>query len=218
MKPALRARLRVGGPPAPARWARAAPGPPEPGWVDLWLADVGGGGGGRHWLRRLLAAALGCPPEAVTIAAGCTGRPELRAPGTPLFNFNFTRSGPLALAAIRRDGPVGVDLERAPLPAAIGWPAIARERFAAADCRALEALPPDRAGDAFLRLWTRHEAILKAAGTGLSARVETGLGPERASGEARHADALWLWRDLDLPDGHRARAALALGVAATSAG
>ena len=217
MTSALRARLKVGDPPTPTLWECAVPGPPEPGWVDLWLAEVGDGGA-RLWLRRLLAAALGCPPEDVAIATGCAGKPELRAPGTPPFNFNFSRSGALALAAIRREGPVGIDLEQAPLAAGISWPAIARQRFAAADCRALQALPPERAADAFLRLWTRHEAILKAAGTGLAARLATGLGPGRASGEARHAGALWLWRDLNLPAGHRAHAALALGTAAAAGG
>lgn len=189
------------------------PGPPERGWVDLWLAEIGDDRA-RLWLRGLLGAALDCPPEAVAIGTGSAGKPELRGPGTPPLYFNLSRSGGLALAAIRREGPVGVDLEQAPLPAEIGWPAIARERFAPADCRALQALPPDRAAAVFLRLWTRHEAILKAAGAGLGARLETGLDSDRASGEARLAGALWRWRDLELPAGHRACAALAVGAAA----
>lgn len=221
MPSARSARLPLVGAPASLEWrGDRDPGPPGPGCIDLWLIDLGGAGRGqagyaqddahrrmaRRWLRRLLGAALGCTPERIAITVGPAGKPLLARRGGPPLFFNASRSGGWALVALARDAELGVDIEEAPLADAVGWAGIARRFFAAADWQALLALPPDEGRDAFLRLWTRHEAVLKAAGLGLAARSRLGdlLGP--ILGEAPPC------RNLPLPAACSAVAALAFRV------
>src|SRR5207253_10188751 len=97
------------------------------------------------------------------LAYGARGKPAL-ADGDGL-RFNVAHSHGLALVAVARGRELGVDLERVrPLPAA---EAIARRFFSARERAVLDALPLRRRLDAFLSLWTRKEAFLKATGGGL---------------------------------------------------
>ncbi len=122
-------------------------------------------------LRTLLAKRLGIEPEAVRFATNPDGRPVLAPPGPA---FSVAHSGDMALCALAAPGErLGVDVERLrPVPRAL---ALAREVLGAAVAAELEALsPPDRAGS-FLTAWTRHEALVKAAGSGLAQAL---AGPE----------------------------------------
>ncbi|WP_419949506.1 4'-phosphopantetheinyl transferase family protein [Candidatus Palauibacter sp.] len=128
-------------------------------------------------MRRLLAGYVQLPPDQFALEYGKHGKPRLaREKGDapqPLF-FNLSHSGGLALFAVGGAGEVGVDIERI---RPLRYPAdLAREHLSAAE----RALRPDwAAGDArpeFFRIWARKEAMLKAAGLGLSrplARVDT---------------------------------------------
>jgi 4'-phosphopantetheinyl transferase len=96
---------------------------------------------------------------------GPHGKPALPAgsvdasTAAPL-HFNLSHSGDLALIAIA-PVPVGIDLERDAPPDA---DALARTWFTPAEQVRLQRGEAD-----FLTLWTAREAVLKAAGTGLSA-------------------------------------------------
>ena len=128
-------------------------------------------------MRRLLAGYLQQLPEAIALEYGEHGKPRL-APGpgrvpAPLF-FNLSHSGGLAFLAVGGAGEVGVDIERIrPLryQADLALSHLtAAERKPHADWSALEARPE------FFRVWARKEAMLKAAGLGLSRpldRVDT---------------------------------------------
>lgn len=121
---------------------------------------------GRGALRDILGRYLGTAPAALRFTAGPYGKPALDPPRLP---FNLSNSGDLALLAVAGAGDIGVDLEETrPVPEAVQ---IAERMFSAAEQRALIALPQEEREAAFLRIWTRKEAFIKAQGGG----VWTGL-------------------------------------------
>ncbi|MFB7330316.1 4'-phosphopantetheinyl transferase family protein [Streptomyces adustus] len=111
--------------------------------------------------RLVLGERLGRDPAALRFDRTCAhcgdpdhGKPVVESAG-PGLDFSLSHAGGLAVVAVS-DRTVGLDIEDAtagvrPLDAAL----TARERAAC----------PDYAG--FVRLWTRKEAVLKAAGKGL---------------------------------------------------
>ena len=133
----------------------------------------------RSALRRLLAAYLGSRAEEVAFVYGDLGKPTLDPArhNAPL-HFNLTHSHDLALLAVTRLGPLGVDVEHLrPLRAA---EAMARRFFAAAEVATFFALPDNMQLDGFYRCWTRKEAYLKAQGLGIGQpldRFEVSLVP-----------------------------------------
>ena len=79
--------------------------------------------------------------------------------------FNLSHSGDVTLIAVARDSEVGVDVER--IRPVIEMHAIAR-RWLGRDDIADE--------QEFFRVWTRHEAMVKALGVGLSGTAEAFTG------------------------------------------
>ncbi|MBZ3906736.1 4'-phosphopantetheinyl transferase family protein [Streptomyces griseiscabiei] len=159
-------------------------------------------------LRLILADRLDVPPEEVRLRRGRHGKPRL-AGGSDL-RFNLSHSGDLALVAVTRYDEVGVDVDR--LRPGLPVEPLAERFFPASEARfvAEAAGPTERAGR-FLRLWTRKEAVVKAAGgrlvQGLGLAVCGADGVVRdPSGQLRGA---WSVLDLPVPDGHRAALAVA---------
>jgi 4'-phosphopantetheinyl transferase len=122
-------------------------------------------------LRVLLAAHLRVPAHEVRFSTICRhcgkehGKPRLEE-GAEGIEFSLSHSGRHVVVALARDFPVGVDVEqtkperdRASLATAV---------LSEAEQRALAALPAAGQGQAFLRYWTRKEALLKATGHGLA--------------------------------------------------
>jgi 4'-phosphopantetheinyl transferase len=150
----------------------------------------------RGALRTVLASYLGRDPRQLAFAYGPRGKPTLV--GDDGLRFNVAHSHGLALLAVARARDLGVDLERVrPLPAA---EAIARRFFSPRERGALDALPPGRRLDAFLSLWTRKEAYLKATGGG--------LGWGRALAAVDLEDGLDGWTVRELTPARSFRAAL----------
>jgi 4'-phosphopantetheinyl transferase len=112
-------------------------------------------------LRAAVAASSDGLPAGVAVDRECEhcggqhGRPRL--PGTGL-EASITHSGDVVAVALTGGAPVGVDVE------AIG--AGAYEPLLARVCTPAE-LPHVRTARDFYTVWTRKEAVLKAAGTGL---------------------------------------------------
>lgn len=148
---------------------------------------------GRAGVRRVLAAYLGRAPEALAFARGPHGKPSL-AGGPP---FSYSSAQGCGLLAVGRDREVGVDVERLrEVPDAAG---VAASAFTAEEVEAWRAAGGD-ARAAFLRVWTRKEAALKALGVGLGG--DEALAAARAAGDvevldlpldAEHVAALALW-------------------------
>nr|AFB69922.1 4'-phosphopantetheinyltransferase 6N [uncultured bacterium] len=120
----------------------------------------------RALLRGVLSRATGRDARELDIVPGRRKRPRLASNDDPDFDFNLAHSGPLAMCAVSRAGPVGVDVEQEVVPDdldALAAPVLTpgeSERFA-------RCSPEDRAGF-FFAAWTRKEALLKALGTGFA--------------------------------------------------
>ncbi len=117
----------------------------------------------RGTLRMILASYLGCPGRALRFVTLGDGKPLLADPHAAL-HFNLSHSGATALVAASRVGPVGVDIE---CHRDADLNAIAADNFAAQECAALAALPPERQRAAFFDYWTCKEALSKAVGQGI---------------------------------------------------
>jgi 4'-phosphopantetheinyl transferase len=121
----------------------------------------------RSLLRAILGWYLKVEPSNVPLVYEERGKPKLLGTdGAAAFHFNFTHSRNLALCAVGRPGPLGVDVEQLrPMPemAEIG------ATFCSAQENALiAAAPPEKKLDVFFSLWTRKEACLKATGEGIA--------------------------------------------------
>lgn len=133
----------------------------------------------RHlFLRETLARYVGCEPGELAFSTGAYGKPELCDGGG--IEFNLSRSGGWALLGVARERALGVDVERLDpqLEDAEELSRLAVRVLAPAESAELAQLEPARRTRAFLQLWARKEALLKALGTGLSlepACVEVGL-------------------------------------------
>jgi 4'-phosphopantetheinyl transferase len=119
-----------------------------------------------------LAHHIGCAPERVRLGTGPGGKPVITNRLRRRCWFNAARSNDICVVAVTGAGPVGVDIEH--------------ETRNTTDIRALiaRACTPDEAAvlaqeddahlaNAFLRVWTRKEAYLKATGAGLAVGPQT---------------------------------------------
>jgi 4'-phosphopantetheinyl transferase len=133
----------------------------------------------RAALRRILGAASGQRPEAIRLRVTREGKPDFEErPGG--LHFNVSHSGMTGLVALRRGGPVGVDVE---VVREVADPAgVARRFFQQEEVAALEKL--GYSSRAFLGVWTRKEAVVKALGFGLAGvlgRFAVGCDPDDAA-------------------------------------
>ena len=118
----------------------------------------------RVLLREILGQAIGRPPSEVPLVQAEFGKPHLAPPFDGL-HFNVAHAGPVALLALCRDGPVGVDLE--PRRRAFALMGCETTFCHPAEIAGLPIDPAERASQ-LLRIWTAKEAVLKAIGTGFS--------------------------------------------------
>lgn len=164
-------------------------------------------------LRLFLACCLGAEPAAVRYDRGVSGKPRLEAGFAPL-EFNLSHSEELALLAVARQRAVGVDVEHLrDVPEALG---IADAYFSLPEREKLQSLPPSERREAFLRCWTRKEALTKASGEGLGTPIDSREGDlvvgstrvlERRAGQ-HTKEVRWFLRDLQSPRGYAAAGAV----------
>jgi 4'-phosphopantetheinyl transferase len=119
----------------------------------------------RHaFVRGVLASYLGVRPSEIAIHISPGGRPELD-PASGI-SFSASSSGDLAVVGVTRGPCVGVDIER--LREFDDALAVADGLFTKMEVALLRSLPRAALDQAFLRLWTRKESLVKALGGGLS--------------------------------------------------
>lgn len=123
----------------------------------------------RGALRVIVGSLLDRPPHDVEFRAGPGGKPILPPgePGSrPPLHFNVSHSGELALIAVSRSRELGVDVEKTrPISEAAR---IVRSYFTETETEQFHQLEEAARAAAFIRGWTRKEAILKAKGVGLA--------------------------------------------------
>jgi 4'-phosphopantetheinyl transferase len=149
-------------------------------------------------VREILSRYLARLPQNVHFMYGPRGKPAVAGAASRV-TFNLSHSGDMALVAVARGKPIGVDVER--IRPVEGLADVARKWFARWEFAALERMPEGARVGAFFRYWTRREAILKAEGVGLG-----GAGGESVADLAR-----WTVHDLDAGDGCAAAVAVAEG-------
>jgi 4'-phosphopantetheinyl transferase len=116
-------------------------------------------------MREILSRYTGTDPHELVLETGPHGKPYLR--GHEHIHFNLTHSDNAAALAITLGGPVGLDCE------SIRGVNDAQQLYRRI-CSPHELLLLRRSGfdwEVFYRIWTRKEAVVKAAGIGLKLRV-----------------------------------------------
>jgi len=131
---------------------------------------------GRVALRTILGAQLGMPPGEVKLRAGAHGKPELDA--DTLLRFNLSHSGDLMLVALTHGREIGVDLEA--MRDNVEFEMLSAHYFEPEDAWSIRMLPASQKAGKFYEVWTRTEAQLKAAGTGLRDGLKV-IAPDRWS-------------------------------------
>ncbi len=162
----------------------------------------------RAALREILGRLLDEPAESLRFRAAALGKPELDGgPGVAsALRFNVSHSAELAIIAVSRGRELGVDIEK--LRGITEAERIVGSFFTKAECESFAAIAEPARLAAFLRGWTRKEAVLKAFGmgiAGLSAGYETGFGTSRLTSGFTLADPprvdRWvIWEATPRPD------------------
>jgi 4'-phosphopantetheinyl transferase len=121
-------------------------------------------------LRRILAGYTGLPAPQLRFSTGPHGKPALETSSgsRPRLEFNLSHSADIALVAVARERPVGVDLEQ--------WERdmdhleLAERFFSPAERESLRALAErhDDLVSGFFAAWSRKEAYLTALGHGVT--------------------------------------------------
>ena len=166
----------------------------------------------RHGLLRvLLGRYLRTPPSEIEFRYGPQGKPGIKSDDAPeVLYFSNSHSGHLALYAVTRACPLGVDVEcLRPIP---DFQDIAARFFSPRETQMLMALPMAYRTEGFFAFWTHKEAILKATGEGIAhglTEVEMTLNERRdleivgMAGESQtHSE--WRLRSLLPAPGYRA--------------
>lgn len=114
-------------------------------------------------LRSILARYLTEQPLNLNFTAGKYGKPELL--NAPFLQFNLSHSGDMAILAVGKDYPLGIDLERF---SARPYYGIGEQLFSKQEIQALRKAPAFLTALTFFNIWTQKEAFIKACGLGLS--------------------------------------------------
>lgn len=166
--------------------------------------------------RRLLGRYCGIDPGLVRFSVDPYGKPSLADGGLGL-HFNLAHTPGLALLVVTREGPLGVDAER--IRRTERAMDVARAFFSPVEVASLTPLSDDERQLAFLRCWTRKEAVVKALGLGLSVPLDAfdvSVGEHAALIATRSSfpgSGSWQLHDLPLPAGYVGALAIGGGLA-----
>lgn len=121
----------------------------------------------RGLLRTLLGGYLGEDPSRICFTYGPQGKPALAAAGPgKLLEFNVSHSGDMAAYAFGWGRRLGIDLER--VRPVTDQDRLAGRFFSPAESAFVRSLSGEKKLAAFFTIWTCKEAVLKAAGDGLT--------------------------------------------------
>lgn len=167
-------------------------------------------------LRAVTALYTGRPPSQVAFAKGAFGKPYVR--GDPGLRVSLSHTDGLALVAVGRDGPVGVDVERlAPLRDPAG---LRRQVLSEWEAAHWPESCEDALHSGLFTHWTCKEAVLKALGSGLAGDLtavwvtpprDRRSGPVPVHRVPGTADRTWRVRLIDVGTDFRAALAVAGG-------
>jgi 4'-phosphopantetheinyl transferase len=165
----------------------------------------------RGVLRSLLQRDLPRDARPIEFVFNQWGKPEIPEGGP---RFNVTHSGDFALIAIAQ-ADVGIDIEQ--ISALRRVDELAPSVFTSTELARFASLSGDARTSFFFRTWTCKEALIKAAGAGLSIpvdRIQIDFTPDGASVLAPSGTlppGPWSLRELDAPAGYAAAVAIRAG-------
>jgi 4'-phosphopantetheinyl transferase len=150
---------------------------PLPGWgegvVVIGIATPAGASRAearvaiRQAAREALAQLLAVPPAHITVASTPGSAPRVLVGGAPAeTGLSISHAGGMSLAALRRDGPIGIDLME--VEEVLDWARVALDYLGMANACRLASLAPGERPLAFAQAWTAREASLKLLGLPLS--------------------------------------------------
>lgn len=169
----------------------------------------------RGALRGILGEFLGVRPAILLFDKETSGKPMLaRTENVPDIRFNVSHCAGLSLIAVALGREVGIDAESLSRPIE-DRDAIAARFFSDSENSELAAYPEHERGAAFLRCWTRKEAVVKGLGTGFQlplAEFSVSLDqdePRLLEIAPRHEPGVpWALRNLAVPPGFTAALAV----------
>ena len=125
----------------------------------------------RGLLRLVLGHAVGCHPRDVALVSNPQGKPLLCQDRHARcdIHFNLSHSHHVALLAVTRDGPVGIDVER--IDPARDVMGIAKRYFHPEEYQQLISQPREKQAACFYDLWACKEAVVKAQGQGIASGI-----------------------------------------------
>ena len=121
----------------------------------------------RAWVRWVLARELSVASEALILATDRRGKPRVQVFGRPnMIGVSWARCGPHVLLACRAGAEIGIDAEIDDHQL-FDETALATQFFDRQEVALISEKPAGLRRKAFLDLWCRKEAVLKAVGLGV---------------------------------------------------
>jgi len=165
----------------------------------------------RGALRAILSRYTATAPADFRFDYSLQGKPSLAKPAHfPVPEFNLAHSRDLAVFAVTQGRAVGVDLEA--VDETFPVLDVAPDIFTDEELQSLESMAERKRHDAFFKLWTCKEALLKARGDGFSADPKSvNIAWEKQTPRLRAFEpetAAWSLRVFDVADGYAAALAM----------
>lgn len=146
--------------------------------------------------RAVLGTVAGVAPHRIRVGIGSHGKPE--PAGLPGLAYSLSHADELAVVAVSTTGTLGVDVDR--VRDGSRWRALATRWFPPDEARQVLRGPRRDDETRFLRLWTRKEAVVKAAGArladGLRLPVGCADGPRLVEASAGSLRGQWVIHDV----------------------
>lgn len=157
---------------APHPWPGKLPGWGE-GMVVIGIATPAGASRQearvaiRQAVSEALAQLLAVPAAHIAVASASGSAPRMLVDGAPAgIGLSISHAGGMSVAALRRNGPVGIDLME--VEEVMDWARVALDYLGMATACRLASLAPCERPLAFAQAWTAREASLKLQGLPLS--------------------------------------------------
>ena len=124
----------------------------------------------RGILRVIMSYYIEKSPEEISFEYTSQGKPIVTEnPGSDTIHFNLSHSNRFALYAVTFNSSIGIDIEFIRTDAVVEQ--IAQKFFSQNEIRAIQNIQEKNRTKLFFQYWTRKEALLKAAGDGISSQM-----------------------------------------------